>query len=99
MKHYRLEAHDLLNEFRTAQSGDVWGDTMHWWFTIADELYFREGQTPAHWQFRPSPLGPSNDPEDYATNVARETGAEALLFAGNVLTRYAQMLKRAGMDY
>ena len=89
----------LMQEFRTFQSGDVWGDTMHWWFTCADELFRREGWTPEHWKFRASPLGPSNDPDDYATNVCVEVGADDLERFGNTLFRYAQRLKRAGLDY
>ena len=94
------EARDNLKEFRLMfDGGDPWGSTMHWWFTVADELYHREGYTPEHWQFKPSPLGPSNDPDDYATTACAETGANALVFVGNVLTRYARRLERAGLSY
>jgi hypothetical protein len=96
--HYRLEARDLLREFRTFFD-EPWGSTMLWWFTIADELYWREGYTPPHWEYRPSPIGPVNDPDDYATQVCVETGADALVFAGNVLYRYAKLLKANDMDY
>lgn len=97
-EHFRLEAHRLLEDFRLFFD-EPWGSTMHWWFTIADELYHREALTPAHWQFKPSPIGSVNDPDDAATQAVMATGSDALVFAGNVLHRYAQVLKRAGVDY
>ena len=36
-KHHRVEAHELLSEFRCSFN-EPWGDTMHWWFMVADEL-------------------------------------------------------------
>lgn len=89
----------IIQEFRLFNSGDAWGHCMHWWFTVADELYWREGYTPPHWRFKPSPLGPVNDPDDFAASVAKEIGAEALIKVGNCLFRYANLLKRHNKDY
>ena len=97
--HYRLEGHNLLKEFRVFFD-EPWGTTMHWWFTIAEELHRREGKTPAHWNFSPSILGGSkNDPDDHATQMCIETGSDGLVFAGNVLWRYAKLLSKHGWDY
>lgn len=89
----------LKSEYRIFDSGDPWGDSMHWLFTVADELHFREGFTPEHWKFRPSPAGPANDPDDHATTLACEVGAEALVKFGNLLHRYCRLLKHKGLDY
>jgi len=83
----------IFGEFRVCCDSDLWETTMNWWFATADELYHREGFTPEHWHFKPSPLGPSNDPDDYATGVVRETDAETLVRFGNALMRYAKKLK------
>jgi hypothetical protein len=80
--------------------GDPWGSTMLWWFAIADSLLFtHDVAPPQHWQFRPSPLGPSNEPEQYETEIVDNTDPDALVRFGNLLTRYAAFLKRAGMNY
>ncbi|KPK72274.1 MAG: hypothetical protein AMJ84_04625 [Acidithiobacillales bacterium SM23_46] len=59
-----LNYDDLRTEFRLGDDYDPWGHCMHWLFTIADHLYWTEGETPEAWQFRPSPIGPQNDPDD-----------------------------------
>lgn len=97
-KKTRKEAIALLQEFRLFFD-EPWGTTMYWWFTIADELYWERDDPPEHWEFKPSPIGPSNDPDDYATVICKETGTDALVFCGNVLYRYAKVLKRAGLSY
>jgi len=90
----------LKQEMRLTHDGDAWGNTMGWWFAVADELNTRDpALVPAHWEFRPSPLGPSNDPDAYETYVVEEAPTKALIAFGNILTRYAQRLRRAGLDY
>lgn len=94
-----LNYDDLRTEYRLTSGCDPWGDCMHWLFTIADHLHFNEGETPADWQYRPSPLGPTNDPDDYVTGIVSEAETAALIDFGNMLNRYAAMMKAAGMDY
>ena len=92
----------LKAEFRlTDDLGDSWGNAMQWWFTIADEIYFNRDKlcVPDEWQFKPSPLGPSNDPDDYVTNVVKNTPDETLMGFGNLVHRYASLLKSKRMDY
>jgi len=89
----------LRQEYRLTACSDPWGDAMHWLFTIADHLHFNENGTPDAWQYRPSPLGPTNDPDDYVTGLCAETDAETLTDFGNVLSRYAEKLRLAGLDY
>jgi hypothetical protein len=94
-----LNYDDLRTEFRLGDDYDPWGHCMHWLFTIADHLYWNEGETPAEWQFRPSPIGPQNDPDDYVTEIVSAADTAALIDFGNVLNRYAALMRAADMDY
>jgi hypothetical protein len=90
----------LKQEYRLTYSGDAWGNAMNWLFHIADELYHnRLTPVPDDWGFRPSPHGPTNHPGDYETECVAEASDEDLIRFGNVLNRYAGLLKRAGHDY
>ena len=90
----------LKQEFNLTSDGDAWGNAMLWWFSIADEIHFnREFDVPSEWQFRPSPIGPSNDPDDYITTVVREASDAELQSFGALIHRYARALKHAGKDY
>lgn len=91
---------DLKAEFRLTCDGDCWGSVMLWWFAIADELHFnRDSGVPSSWQFRPSPLGPSNDLEAYETEIVEAADTETLLRFGELMNRCASRLKRLGKDY
>ncbi len=89
----------LKSEYRLCNCGDSWGDAMHWSFTVADELYSREGFTPEHWKYKPSILGPSNDPDNYATQQVIEVGTDTLIMFGELLHRYCRLLRHLGKDY
>lgn len=90
----------VFGEFRLYIDTDLWGTTLHWWFTIADELHFnRQIEVPAQWRFRPSPLGIVNDPDDWATLTVRSLSDANLLRFGRALYRYASKLRAAGVDY
>lgn len=87
---------------------EPWGDTMSMWFGIAETLYRNYEDIPAHWQFRPSPMivqgEPSDDdswPESEIESLYQSGAVDGdeLRHAGNVLTRYANWLKLAGLDY
>ena len=90
----------LKADIRLTSDGDKWGNTMNWLFHIADEITFnRSFPVPAEWQFKPSPLGSGNQPEDYETELVQDCPDKDLLFFGRVLNRYADCLKKAGLDY
>lgn len=93
-----LTASDLMKEFRIAQSGDWWGDTMSWWFAVAGEMWERGLPIPAEWKYRPSPLG-GKEPDAYETPICEDASDDALRLFGRALTRYAAKLKAAGKDY
>lgn len=92
---------DLKEEFSIFSDGsDAWGSTLSWWSTIAGELYHnRNAYIPDAWCYRASPCGNDNDPDSIVTEIVENATTEALLKFGNVLTRYARRLKRAGKDY
>ena len=96
-----MKATDLMHEFRIAQSGDWWGDTMHWWFTVAEEIYLNRPdlEVPPAWRYRQSPCGAQNDPDDYVTADVQSTDDESLMRFGRALNRYAGILDRAGASY
>jgi hypothetical protein len=94
------------------QSGDEWGECMGMWFAIAELLWALDEEIPAHWEFRASPMherGRGADavmadaswPETQLAEMYLEElfTADDLRHAGNVFTRYAQLLKLAGKDY
>ena len=89
-----------MAEFRLGSGdGDPWGQTMQWWFCVADELYHVHGTVPADWQFRASPLGPANEPDEYPDCIVALAGPEDLIRFGTVLARYERWLRRAGHAY
>ena len=98
----------IMYEFRLYSGGDAWGDTMGWWFGIADVLWHAENGTieiPAHWQYRHSPVCREVDLDDWPGSEIAEGhaagyySADDLLYAGEVLTRYAALLDKAGLSY
>lgn len=91
----------MKDEYRLSCDGDAWGNAMAWWFTIADEIHFNRDclECPASWRFRPSPLGASNDDDDYIVGVVRDVDDVALIRFGRLIDRYARALRHAGQDY
>ena len=84
--------------------GDPWGSTMSHWFAVAGTLYRHDGEIPSHWQYRAA-LGAGEAPDDWPETEYEEMVEEStitladLTHAGNVLTRYASVLERAGHSY
>jgi hypothetical protein len=88
---------------------DEYGTTLGWHFAIAELLTLLEfhHDIPAAWQFRAAPgLDSSTWAEDSHENSelwelwqTGEISADALIYWGNVLSRYADVLRAAGLDY
>lgn len=95
----KITSKELWGEFRLTFDGDAWGTAMSWWFTVADELHWRGVTLPPEWKYRPSPLGPTNEPDALETQIVLECDDVLLLRFGRALSRYAKMLKAAGQDY
>jgi hypothetical protein len=84
--------------------GDPWGSTMEWWFAIADVITeIDPTQVPSDWKFRQALFGADTEAFAYQEIIEtmRDDGAtlEDLISAGNILTRYASLLKLNGQDY
>jgi len=106
--------HAILRADLTANwdRGDAWGSAMGAHFSIADVLYVAGEDIPAAWGYRqPNTTQAVHDAMydenngDWLAADLREslmTGlvtADDLRHAGDVLSRYTDMLKAAGRDY
>lgn len=96
-----MTTYETLKEtFGVAQGPDLWAETKHWWFVIADEIYWnRDFEVPEEWQFEPSPLGPQNEEDDFVTHVVQEASDEDLMDFGALIHRYARLLDYMGLSY
>ena len=98
---------NLRFEFNTAYSGDAWGEAMSWWFAIAELLYHAGETLPDEWQFRDSPMHAADGwmPEGYTEETLCELLDEGyctlddIKTFGEVINRWAGLLKAAGLDY
>lgn len=91
---------DLKREFGITNDGDSWGTVMGWLFAISDVLHFdRDDETPImEWGYSPSPI--QSEPKDtFEAEIAREADTADLIEFGCVLSRYANMLEKAGKNY
>ena len=96
----------LLKEFKfELDSYDPWGSALAWHFAVADTLTELAGFTPAEWEFFQSPFGVDYNAPEYQTiaellrDVELHQRVELLVNAGNVLGRYANVCRQAGLDY
>lgn len=91
---------DLKHEFRLTNDGDKWGCGIKWLFCICDVIHFERDHltVPAKWEFRPSPMGPANE-DDYELESLRGTPDRTLLQFGELIVRYVQRCRSAGLDY
>ena len=94
----------LRGEYNTMHD-DPWGDTMEWLFSIAEILTHWVDDVPAEWGFRDSPVHDEWEPESYVETMLTEywddgsvTTVDLTAF-GQVLNRYADILRAAGKDY
>jgi len=98
---YEHDFDALVREFRLTTDGDIWGNVLGWMFRIADSLTFHhEEAVPAEWQFRPSPMGRGDDPEeDDVAAMLDETDPADLVLFGGVLELAREVLVAQGKDY
>lgn len=90
------------------ESYDSWGSTVSAQFDIAECLYRNGVEVPADWKFRPSPMISVGDELDeneasiFAVDIEimlAHGHVDNLIHAGTVLSRYANLLKLAGMSH
>jgi hypothetical protein len=96
--HEAVDFAGLKAEFNLMCDGDGFGTAMAFWFAIAAELYEREGDAPASWSYRPSPMG-AIDPDQYEAEICAMATTEALHRFGALMERYVRRCKHAGKDY
>lgn len=88
-----------LHSVAQDRDGDEWGWCLGWLFAVCDTLLFdRNEEVPAHWEFRPSPMGKSSD-DEWRDEVLGDMSNSQLLYVGEVLHRYSNNLRRMGKDY
>ena len=94
-------------------SGDRWGSAMGTWFAISWVLAaVDDGAIPEEWKFRSGGAGYGDEARDFiekeedylATEFLAmfddgETSTADLVYAGNVMQRYAHACERKGIDY
>lgn len=91
---------NLRAEIKASASGDAWGWSMAWWFAIAGTLHDKGDDIPPEWHFRASPMGGVSSDDFEAQTIAElAISSPALVRMGNVLQRYTERLRRAGLDY
>lgn len=82
-------------------NADHYGSTMSVWFKVCDILNFSRGITcPMDWDYRPSPLGPSDDDSDnYQSEILGMSGSIALGIVGDAMHARYKACKALGLDY
>lgn len=98
---------NLRFEFNTMWDGyDPWGSVLEWLFALAETAYHAGLDIPSEWEFHDSPAHHAEyEPEGYEAERVQEmyecgevTGDDLITF-GQVLNRYADILREAGKDY
>lgn len=79
---------------------DPYGSAVGMHFTIAFELYHRGCEIPGKWEFRP-PMGSGDirEHEDAFFDSCEGATEADLVSFGNVLSRYASILRAQGRSY
>ena len=91
---------NLKTFYNMVFDGDAWGCSLQALFAIAGELHYRGFDTPEDWGYQPGAMG--GDPrvvEDIWFSECETASPEELEHFGNVLSRYINILRRAGRDY
>lgn len=91
---------DIKSEYKMMHDkGDPWGSVMQAWFSCAAELWQRGLVVPVAWGYSPGLAAVPTDPEDFMYDLFRGADNQSIVKFGNVLAKYAGLLKRAGKDY
>ena len=77
---------------------DEWGNTMEAWFECAGQMYERGMDIPIEWEYKPSPLGATEEDSEFHYTFLECSNAQ-LKAIGNLLFRLCAKLKRQGKDY
>lgn len=110
-----MKMHAEVKWLAKQDPADPWGDALSVQFAICDVLLAADETIPAAWEFQAAAASYADTVDDLADNVDgnvaystevlaamyrdREITGDQLRYAGNVLARYADVLKLAGLDY
>lgn len=96
----------ILAMVQQGSDGDSWGEAMGTFFAVADVIWHRTAETiPSEWGYRHSPVCDEVDDESWphseiaSMHADGDVSDEQLVSAGNVLSRYADLLEAAGQSY
>lgn len=90
---------NLVGEFRLMfDAGDPWGDTMSAWFSTAAELYNRGATIPDEWSYKPGACV-EQEVDDIWSELFEHAEDVDILKFGRMLSKYAYVLRTAGVDY
>lgn len=98
-----MKKSQLIKELRFINGlCDPWGSALNLHFAICDELYYRDPNlVPPQWEYSPGMFSGS-DPRDferYEAELCKVETTENLLWAGRILMRYENLLRRYEMNY
>lgn len=88
----------LKAEFKMFSDSDIWGTTVEWFLETALEMYDRGIAVPEEWHFRTG-SGRGRDINEHPASTLAGATNEALEQFGKLMSRYYNLLKRAGKDY
>lgn len=98
----------IIEEYRIARdSYDPWGSALAWHFAVADYLTDMGVATPAEWEYQQSLFGSDTEAYEYVaineiftdSRTSPVDRVDILTNAGNVLGRYSNLCRKAGLDY
>ena len=91
---------EFKDEFRQI-SCDTWGDAMEAWFEAAAQLYYRNIDIPATWEYKPSPVGGNDvrEEDSYWYDMFNNCNDQSIIAIGNFLFRYCEYLRFKGINY
>ena len=91
---------DLKSEYMlTHDSYDAWGSAMGVYFDLCSELYHRDADIPASWDYHPGAASDPREPEGYWFDMLIDADTDTLLHFGRILHRYTSMLDTRGDSY
>ncbi len=79
--------------------GDKWGSSLTAWFTVANEISYRDECTPNAWQYSPAMADDPRESDDYLYEECTQADLADLIQFGDVLERYTRNLERNGYSY
>ena len=95
---------EIKSLWAMSHDGDNWGQCMSFHFAIAGTIYRNDGNVPAEWQYKPGLFTyeppkewPDNEIETMLTD--NDVTMPELIEAGNIFSRYSDILKAQGQDY